>query len=354
MVCINGKFLSQPLTGVQRTGREMLGALDRAVARRDAGPTWRLLVPESADVPDLAAIEVVRVAGPRHLHAWEQWALPRASGSAMLVNLSGSAPAAGRHQANLLHDAAVFDCPEAYTPAFVAWYRWLFRRLARRGMLLMTVSHFSRQRLAGALGVAPETIAVIGNGADHMERIQPEHSWWRAQGFDETPYLVFVGGPQRSKNLAAVANAWRRLGRTNARLVVVGRVNSLVFQAQSLIEAPGMIVLGAVSDGGLKALLEGAKGLVFPSLYEGFGLPPLEAMYCGCPVLVSSVAALPEVCGDAALYVDPYDEAAMAAAMARLLEDGALRGDLVSRGRRQAMRWRWDDCAARLLAALQA
>jgi len=351
---INGKFLAQSVTGVQRSGRELLAALDRALAKRPTHASWRLLVPEGADVPKLAAVDVMSVRGPRNLHGWEQFALRKAVGNGRLLSLCGSAPAFVPHQANLLHDAAVFDCPEAYTRMFVSWYRWLFRRLGRRGMVLLTVSEFSRERLARALGVAPERIGVVGNGADHLARIEPDPSARAAHGLDSTPYLIVVSSRQRTKNHAAIVAAWCRLGRSDARLVMVGRTHPRVFRRDLTIEAAGVVQLGAVDDAALKALLQGARGLVFPSLYEGFGLPPVEAMACGCPVLTANAAALPEVCGDAALYVDPHDEAALASSMARLLDDAALRAELVSRGRRQAARWRWDDCAARLLAMLDA
>jgi glycosyltransferase involved in cell wall biosynthesis len=286
------------------------------------------------------------------LHGWEQWSLKRAVGRGRLISLCGSAPAFVPHQANLLHDAAVFDCPEAYATMFVIWYRWLFRRLARRGMTLLTVSQFSRQRLALALGVEPERIGIVGNGGDHFDRIVSDPSLRQSHGLDSVPYLMAVASRQQNKNLRAVVAAWRRLDRRGARLVMVGRSNPRVFKGHDAGEAPGVVELGAVDDASLKALLEGACGLVFPSLYEGFGLPPVEAMACGCPVLAADVASLPEVCGDAALYVDPRDEAGLTRAMARLLDDAALRAELTARGRHQAARWRWDDCAEKLLASL--
>lgn len=351
---INGKFLSQPVTGVQRTGRQLLAALDELLARREFPGAWRLIVPPAAEVPPLSTIEVVRAPGPRNLHGWEQLALRKAVGRGRLVSFCGSAPAFVRQQVDLVHDAAVFDCPQAYSVPFVAWYRWLFRRLARQGSGLLTVSEFSRRRLAAALSIDPQRIGVVGNGADHLQCIQPDFSLNAEHGLDRRAYLLVVGSRQRTKNQAAVIEAWRRLACADARLVVVGRRNRRVFRAEAESVAPGVVRLDHVDDACLKALLLGARGLVFPSLYEGFGLPPVEAMSCGCPVITSDVAALPEVCGDAALYVDPTDVQALAAAMDRVLRDAPLRAELSARGHRQAALWRWEDCASRLLACLDA
>jgi glycosyltransferase involved in cell wall biosynthesis len=351
---INGKFLSQSVTGVQRTGRELLAALDRLLARSKEAAPWRLLVPAAAEVPELSAIEVVRVPGSRNLHAWEQLALGPAVGQGRLVSFCGSAPAFLKRQVDLVHDAAVFDCPDAYSAPFVAWYRWLFRRLARQGMGLLTVSEFSRRRLAEVLELDPQRIGVVGNGADHFQRIHADFSLNAAHGLDAVAYLLVVGSRQRTKNQAAVIEAWRRLQGGDARLVVVGRSNRRVFRTARDPDAAGVIHLAEVDDASLKGLLLRARGLVFPSLYEGFGLPPVEAMSCGCPVIASDAAAIPEVCGDAALYVKPNDVQALAVSMGRLLRDDALRVELSARGRRRAAMWRWDDCAVRLLAGLDA
>ena len=349
---VNGKFLCQPVTGVQRTGRELLKALDRALSSHRHGRPCRLLVPEGAEVPPLSAIEVVVVRGPKSLHGWEQLALPRAASGHRLLSLCGSAPAYAQSQVNLLHDAAVFDVPQAYTWMFVAWYRWLFRHLARRGSMLLTVSEFSRQRLAAALGLAPERIGVLGHGSEHLDSVEPNLRVRSSLGLDAVPYLISVASRQRTKNEAAVIAAWERLRHPDARLVLVGRSNVSVFKHEVTRSAPSVIRLGAVDDAALKALLMGAHGLVFASSYEGFGLPPVEAMACGCPVLAAKSAAIPEVCGDAALYVDPLDQAALSLAMGKLLDDEPMRADLSMRGRRRAEHWRWDDCAARLLAHL--
>jgi glycosyltransferase involved in cell wall biosynthesis len=347
-VYLNGKFLAQRTTGVQRVAAQLVTALDGQVAG-----AWVLLCPPGVNLPALRRI-VARPVGPAGLplHLWEQLVLPRAAADGLLVNLSGSAPAFARRQICLLHDAAVFDHPEAYTKSFVAWYRWLFRRLARHAAALLTVSTFSRDRLTAHLHLAADRFAVVPNGADHLDGVTPDDAVIDRFGLRGVPYLLAVGSANPTKNLDALVAAFALLGGTEQRLVIVGGSDARVFAGGPGPDGPGVIRTGPLGDAALKALYGHALALVFPSRYEGFGLPPLEAMACGCPVVAARAAALPEVCGDAALYVDPGSVEAIAAAMRRVLDDGALR----EAGRRRATGFRWAAAAAavaRLVSALQ-
>ena len=350
---INGRFMMQPTTGVQRVARELLAALDRRLQGADVVPSFALLLPPGAPQPALGAMPSRRVPGPRHPHLWEQWALPRAVGEGRLLNLCGAAPAFGAvDQACLLHDAAVFDHPEAYTGTFVRWYRWMFRRLARSPARLITVSNFSRSRLALALGVPASRIAVVPLAADHMHRADTNPQALHRHGLTNGPFLLAVGSANPTKRQDLIVRAWRRLGRSDARLVIAGGTNPAIFEASAHHVAEGVLRTGQVDDATLKALYGAAAGLVFPSSYEGFGLPPLEAMACGCPVVVSRAEALQEVCGDAALSVPVDDERALAEAMHALLDDQTLRASLRDRGRDRAATFTWDASAQALLDAL--
>jgi glycosyltransferase involved in cell wall biosynthesis len=355
-VGINGKFLAQPTTGVQRVARQLVLALDRRLATGTAGAVrWRLLVPEGAPVPALRAIEVQALPRPPGgLHAWEQGTLARAAGAQPLLCLAGSAPALARQPWPLLHDAAVFDHPEAYTRAFVAWYRFLFRRLARRAPRLFTVSAFSRARLAECLGVSPARFALLRPGADHLDGVVADAALLRQHSLHEKPYLLAVGSANPTKNLARLMQAWAQVP-ADARLVVCGGAAPRVFAETSHPDGDARVVrLGPVDDAALKALYAGAAGLVFPSTYEGYGIPPLEAMRCGCAVAASTAPAVREACGDATLAFDPASVPAIAAALRALLDDEALRARLRERGARHAAALRWDDTAAALLSQLRA
>lgn len=356
-VYINGKFTAQPTTGVQRVASRLVQALD---ARAQGLPgRWVLLCPPGGQPPALQHIDC-RVVGQRQgpLHLWEQVQLPLAARRGWLLNLAGAAPWGARRQVCLIHDAAVFDHPQAYTRAFVFWYRMLFRHLVRRGALLLTVSEFSRQRLAAALHVDEARIAVVPNGADHLHGIRSDAEVLHRLGLVGRRYLLAVGSANPTKNLELLVAAFAALPSASspdakARLVIVGGVNERVFAGLHARDDPaGVQRTGHLGDGALTTLYAHARALVFPSRYEGFGLPPLEAMGCGCPVLASRAASLPEVCGGAALYVDPDSTTALTAAMQRILEDDALAGRLRRDGLLQSARYTWAASAERLLAAM--
>nr|CCF78652.1 Glycosyl transferase, group 1 family protein [Rubrivivax gelatinosus S1] len=354
-VYLNGKFLAQRTTGVQRFAARVVIALDRQLAAD--GRRWVLLCPPQGEAPALAHIELRRVAGPvRSLHAWEQLALPRAARGGLLVNLAGSAPWFAPRQVATLHDAAVFDHPEAYAPAFVAWYRRLFRRLGRRAERLLTVSAFSRQRLVQALGVAPERFAIVPCGADHLDGVVADDAVISRLGLEGRRFVLAVGSENPTKNQAGLLAAWRRLQPgSDFRLVLVGGRNQRVFQDGGAgDDPPGVLRTGWLPDAPLVALYRRAEALAFPSHYEGFGLPPVEAMSCGCPVLAARAASLPEVCGDAALYVDPADPADIAAGLQRLIGDEALRSRLRAAGRERVASCTWAASATALRRAVEA
>lgn len=363
-IFINGKFTAQSMTGVQRYAGELLRAWDDMLATAARpGPPPLLLLPQPGGLPGLRHIEQRVVPAPWQgrggLHAWEQFVLPRAARSGLLLSLAGSAPARAVAQVATLHDAAVFDRPLAYTRAFRGWYRWLFRRLGRCAAGLLTVSAFSRTCLALALGQAEARFDVVPGGADHLARVQADEGALRRLGLANRPFLLAVGSESVNKNIGLLLRAYAELGDNlpghGMGLVLAGGAATQIFAAGAGPPDPeGVLRLGPVDDATLKALYGQAQALVMPSLYEGFGLPLLEAMSCGCPVLAARTASLPEVGGDAALFFDPHDTPALALLLQRLVQDDALRQHLRAAGKEQAERWPWARAAVALDTAIAA
>ena len=355
-VYINGKFFDQPTTGVQRFALEVVSALDALLIQTSSGEfgTFQLIVPSGVKhkIPPLKHIQVVELTGFRS-HLWEQLLLPIFVRNAFLINLSGSGPVFKRRQMFAIHDAAIFDFPQAYTRMFRVWYKFQFWLQARRAQALLTVSEFSRDRLCKHLGIETGRFCVVSNGVNHIHRIESDDGILSELGLKSSQYLLAVGSSNPSKNFATLIEAFSAMKNIDAiRLVVVGGSNPAVFAEQVVSCDPRILRTGRVSDSQLKALYTNARAFVFPSFYEGFGIPPLEAMACGCPVIASDAASIPEICGDADGYFDPYSILSIQTSLERIIIDGDWRARLRAAGNRKAKEYTWAAAAEQLLLQL--
>lgn len=313
-IFINGRFLTQPMSGVQRYAREIVRALDR---RPGAADRYVLLTPTGADDLTLTNIPVRTIPGGRS-HVWEQTTLAWTARRGRLLSLCGAGPVLHPRQVVVIHDAAVFRHPEHFRPTYAAFHRNLGRLLARRARLA-TVSEFSRQELATTLHLPASDIVVAPNSADHLKAITPDPGIIARLDLARRPYFVVLGNLAPNKNIAVAIRALGRIPDPSVRLVLIGGRPETIFTGPSLQPDPRLVLAGRCSDTEIAALLAQARGLLFPSLYEGFGIPPLEALTQGCPVIASDIPATREVCADAALYFDPTDDAALADHMTHLL-----------------------------------
>ncbi len=351
-VFINGRFLTQATTGVQRYAAELTQALDCLVSSDEISSNayrFVLLVPPG----ERRELRLQRIAiepvGRFRGHLWEQVDLRRHTrvAGALLLNLGNTAPVRARNVVVTIHDAAVFATPEAYSPAFRTWYRWMHRSLSRSARSIITVSDFSRQQLQHYAGAPASRINVIASGAEHIARLVPDSGILERHRIGNRPFILAVSSLNPNKNFKLIIEALAYLPDLLSRfdLVVAGGTNPRVFRTGGFDFGPSVTQLGYVSDRELKALYERATAFVFPSLYEGFGLPPLEAMSCGCPVVVARAASLPWVCGDAALYCDPHDARDLADKIRLIADDTALQADLRTRGLARAREFTWPGCA---------
>lgn len=361
-IAINARFLCQPVSGVQRYAREITSALDDELrtnpALRDAlGPVVALhpsRQPLVGEPPRWSVIRGRALAGGSG-HVWEQTALFRASRASLLLSLGNSGPLAHPRQIIAFHDAHVFDMPEGFGRVYRHWHGWLRPRLAARAAALVTVSDHSAQRLAGHLGLpGSEAFHIIPNGVGHLQKVSSDPMVLRQHGLSPGQYLLCVGNQSPNKNVARLILAHRVAGTSMPPLAVVGGIAPGV--AHAGLRSNGAVrLLGRVSDGALRALFENARAFVFPSLNEGFGIPPLEALDFGVPVLSARRGALPEVLGEAALWFDPEDVPDMALALRRFMKLSDAQLDLLrAQGRQRAAGFTWKRSArafARLLLA---
>jgi glycosyltransferase involved in cell wall biosynthesis len=290
-------------------------------------------------------------------HAWELFALPLRARGKLLWSPSASGPLACRNQVVTLHDVAFVDRPEFFSASFARFYRALIPRLVRRAAKVVTVSEFSRQRIAEAFSLDPAEIAIIGNGVSEGFRRYDEDAIARtraALGLNAR-YVMLQATSDRRKNLHRTLEAWKAAQQRIAPDIVLAVTGNLarahVFGDIGAIEAdPRTKLLGFVDEAHIGPLMAGAEAFLFPSIYEGFGIPILEAMACGTPVVTADATATVEIAGGAALLVDPLDVNAIADGIVRLLGDEALRARLRALGYERAKQFTWDDAAAQYRA----
>lgn len=263
-----------------------------------------------------------------------------------------------------VHDLGYLHHPEAHRP-FDRWYLdWTTRRHARLAACVIADSQATRADLIRHYRADPDRIVVVYPGRDEsLARVDDPAAIAAVEARygagEHGDYLLYLGTLQPRKNLARLVEAFARVQplTTSLRLVLAGEKGWLYEELFARVESLGLsnhiLFPGYVADDDKAALISGAMALVYPSLYEGFGLPALEAMACGTPVLTSNVSSLPEVVGDAALLVNPLDTDAIADGMAHLITDAELRQSLVEKGYAQARKFSWANAARQVLQALE-
>jgi glycosyltransferase involved in cell wall biosynthesis len=224
-------------------------------------------------------------------------------------------------------------------------YRSIFNRLAKTAEHILTVSEFSKGEIHRWLKVPAERITVAYEGREHIERVQEDNAVLSRIGIGEKPFFLVVGSRSLHKNLRVVMEANAVMDRSGFDIVIIGARNDRVFTPVFENAAENVINAGYLKDGELKALYKNACALIFPSLYEGFGLPLLEAMACGCPVLCSDIPTSHEVCSHAALYFDPYSPADLGDKMRTILGLDVPVGEMRAKGAERAAHFSWRSTA---------
>ena len=281
-VQFNGRCLAQPLTGVQRYVVELSRKLENELFTIRPAQEW--------------------AQGLRG-HSWEQIYLPKLCDQRLLWSPGNTGPLLCANQVVTIHDASTLDHPEWFERKFAVLYGWLLPKLARRVRGIITVSAFSKERLIFRLRVPESKIHVVPNGLSEEFQLKQE------PGLDaglKEPFFLYVGSIEPRKNLGRLLGAWDHAAFKHWRLVIVGERAGIFENVSLKTNSPQVIFIGRLDNQKLLSLYRAAHAFVSPSVYEGFGLPPLEAMACGCPCLISDIPAHREVCGNAPTYVPAH------------------------------------------------
>lgn len=355
-IFINGRFLTQSLTGVQRYAAEMVKAIDRLLASGDAPRSlleahWQLLTPAGA----VASLELERIGtrqfGSRSGHLWDQLDLARAANGGILISLANSGPVLHPDHLIVIHDAQVFRRPDFFSWAYRTTHRALGYLLARRATIA-SVSAFSRCELSDVLRLTPAKVPIFPNSAEHFAAIIPDYSILARLGLSDGKFFLSVGSMSRNKNISLAIDAAELLKRPDFPLVVVGGDNNKVFQGNRAASNASVVMAGRLSDQEVAALYARAAAFVFPSLYEGFGVPPLEAMIFGCPVIATKAEAVRETCGDAATFFDPLDAEQLCNLMLQRISLGGISDEERQKQSLRLAQYSWRNSAAAMLGFL--
>lgn len=357
------------LTGVQHYTREVTRALlsldgDDVRFTVFAGREGRRGLSEGLPV----SAGIIPAGGPLRGLAWEQSLLRRMikrAGVDVIFNPANVAPLSPPAPSVLtVHDLAFRLFPENFSRPFGAYYRTLMPRITRQATAVIAVSENTRNDLIEHLGLPPEKVTVVANGVSpdfrrHISRQELQEVRRRYRLPDS--FFVSVASLEPRKNLKAIFRAYRLLAgeiTSTQSLVLVGAGNRIYTDAGLKDELQRtkprtVYALGYVPIEDLPAIYRLATALVYPSLYEGFGLPVLEAMASGTPVITSNRSSLPEVAGEAAILVDPESIEELAAAMDLITTDSGIRNLLVERGKKRAAGFSWEDTARKTLEVLR-
>jgi glycosyltransferase involved in cell wall biosynthesis len=339
LIAVNARFRSHRQAGMQRYAAELV---------RRFGDAATLIVPSSP----LRGVQG---------HLWEQTVLPLRAGKRLLWSPNNTGPLSIEHQVCTIHDLIPLDHPEWFTPQFVRMNRILLNLLTHKVRHIIAISQHTKQRILELLRVPDNKVTVVPNGVDPaFAAVSSQDTATHLSNYflSEDRYILCVGSLEPRKNLSRLLQAWdlvRERLPEDFELVIAGGAGSKNVFAEEVKTPipPKARFLGYVPEEALPALYAGAAAFVYPSLSEGFGLPPLEAMAAGTPVITSATSAIPETAAGAALLVDPRSPYEVGSAIHKLVESPILREAMRKAGRIRAQQFSWDKCSSTTLQLLE-
>lgn len=344
MIVVNARFLTQRLTGVQRFAYELSIRLKRII-----GNEIVFVAPKNILQKDMADNLDAIIIGKMKGYIWEQIELPlwlRCHESPILINFCSVAPLFYNNCYTAVHDVTFIRYPETYSWKFNVVYNFLTPRLCRKAKKIITVSEFSKKEIASSFGISEDKFEVIYNAAS--DNFRP-HTKDKVE-----KYFLAVSSVKANKNFIAALQAFEIAQKElkDIKLYVIGDCQDKNFRQININRYFGntsIKFLGRVSDNDLIHYYNNAIGFLFPSYYEGFGIPVIEAQSCGCPVISANTSSLPEVLQNSALLFAPNDIQNFSFLMTEIVNNNDLRESLIKKGFENVKRFSWDASAKKLV-----
>jgi len=347
-IYIAARFLTQPITGVQRYGIE----LSKAILRINIGYSIKFVAPPNILHQDIAKLLNVEIVGNLKSHLWDQISLLKflkSKGNPLIVNFSNTLPIFYKNKIVTIHDIIHIKYPVSYS--YKKYYEFVFPMMVKHSKYIITVSEFSRNEVAEFFKIDKNKIFVVYNGLD--EKFKPVKENYKEN------YILAVSSIAYHKNFTKLIEAFTRLRTKNIYLYIVGGINEKVFglEGKKLLEKIKNIdrvkFLGRVDDDTLIKLYSNALCFLYPSLYEGFGIPPLEAQACGCPVVLSDIPVFREIYGNSAIFFNPTDAQDIADKIEVVITNKSLRNSLKEKGLENAKKFTWENSAKSFFEVLK-
>lgn len=350
MFVVNGRYLTQKATGVHRYAFEICNKL------HEMGIDFHVAIPQEIHPDYKFSFKTVKC-GSLNTHLWEQISLPRylkSIGSPLLISFTGCGPLNYNNQIMTIHDVSHERYPEWFSKSYYRFYHFMMPRIGRKAHAVLTVSEFSKKEIVDTLRLDVNKIHVVHSNVPFHNKPTKEEILNYRPDSNREKYIIAVSTMDPRKNFIRLVEAFENIKDKSVKLYIIG-MSFKAFNTPDLqkLVSENVHLPGYIPDDALQAMYQNALLSVYPSLYEGFGLPPLESMTYGCPAVNSDIPALREVSGNAALYVDPYDVKDITAQINRLLEDEELRQELRLKGLEQIKNYSWEKSARQVYELAQ-
>ena len=344
-IYINGRFLTQKTTGAQRFAQEIAKNIIRNY------DNFIVVCPENIINHKLAKELNAQILKGFSGQLWEQITLRnylKSKGSPILINLSFTAPFFYKRNIIIILDL-IYRFKHWVSKPFHYYYSFLIPKLASRAIHIFTISEFSKKDIIKYLKIDKKKVDVIYCGtSDSFKKVYEKNNYGK--------YVLGVSTINKRKNFDGLIHGFLKSQLIDCKLLLVGSEDKKIYSNVEFTKYSNLkniIFTGYVSEEELVNLYSNAQIFVYPSLYEGFGLPPLEAMACGCPTAVSNVTSLPEVCGDASLYFNPNDYDSIKDAISKIYNDERIKNDLINKGYKRVNHFDWEASSKKLVEKIK-